>query len=153
MPANTSPGDTDRSPCLSIQGGHVSIERTAEMLAELFGAPVFTGFVASCVQRLSAVLTGFEADLKPALIAAPRLHHDETPVPLGGTTAYVYTARAEELVWYGALAAAAMPWWTASASWRVSPECCRRRLARVTTKYSGPARAVASWPRATVLCA
>jgi transposase len=82
--------------------GHVSMERTAEMLAELFGVAVSTGFVASCVQRLSAGLAGFETDLKQALIAAPRLHHDETPVPVGGTTAYVYTARTDDLIWYGA---------------------------------------------------
>jgi hypothetical protein len=51
--------------------GHVSRERTAQMLAELVGTPVSTGFVASCVQRLSARLAGFEADLKQALITAP----------------------------------------------------------------------------------
>jgi hypothetical protein len=82
--------------------GHVSMERTAEMLAELFGAPVSTGFVASCLARLSAGLAGFEAGLKQALVTAPRLHHDETPAPVNGTTAYVYTARTTDLVWYGA---------------------------------------------------
>lgn len=82
--------------------GHVSMERTAEMLAELFGAVVSTGFVASCLQRLSARLAGFETDLKQALITAPRLHHDETPVPVNGTTAYVYAARTTDLIWYGA---------------------------------------------------
>jgi transposase len=82
--------------------GHVSMERTAEMLAELFGIPVSTGFVASCLQRLSTRLAGFETDLKQALAAAPRLHHDETPVPVNGTTAYVYNARTTDLIWYGA---------------------------------------------------
>ena len=82
--------------------GHVSMERTAEMLAELFGTPVSTGFVASCLERLSARLSGFETDLKQALTAAPRLHHDETPVPVNGSTAYVYNARTLDLTWYGA---------------------------------------------------
>jgi transposase len=82
--------------------GHVSMERTAEMLAELFGAAVSTGFVASCLDRLSSTLAGFETDLKQALIAARRLHHDETPVPVGGGTAYVYNARTTDLIWYGA---------------------------------------------------
>lgn len=82
--------------------GHVSMERTAEMLAELFGVPVSTGFVASCLARLSTRLAGFEADLKQALVTAPRLHHDETPVPVNGSTAYVYTARTDDLIWYGA---------------------------------------------------
>lgn len=82
--------------------GHVSMERTAEMLAELFGCPVSTGFVASCLRRLSTRLVGFETDLKRALAAAPRLHHDETPVPVNGATGYVYTARTDNLIWYGA---------------------------------------------------
>jgi transposase len=82
--------------------GHVSMERTAEMLAELFGAPVSTGFVASCLTRLSARLAGFETDLKQALATAARLHHDETPVPVNGATAYVYAARTTDLIWYGA---------------------------------------------------
>jgi transposase len=81
--------------------GHVSMERTAEMLAELFGCPVSTGFVASCLTRLSAGLAGFEAGLKQALIAARRLHHDETPVPVNGATAYIYNARTPDLIWYG----------------------------------------------------
>lgn len=82
--------------------GHVSMERTAEMLAELFGTPVSTGFVASCLQRLATGLVGFEDELKQALIAAPRLHHDETPVPVNGGTGYVYNARTTDLIWYGA---------------------------------------------------
>lgn len=82
--------------------GHVSMERTAEMLAELFGVPVSTGFVASCLQRLSTRLAGFETDLKRALATAARLHHDETPVPVNGGTGYVYTARTTDLIWYGA---------------------------------------------------
>jgi hypothetical protein len=82
--------------------GHVSMERTAEMLAELFGVPVSTGFVASCLRRLSTRLAGFETDLKRALATAPRLHHDETPVPVNGATGYVYTARTTDLIWYGA---------------------------------------------------
>lgn len=82
--------------------GHVSMERTAEMLVELFGVPVSTGFVASCLARLSTRPAGFETDLKQALAAAPRLHHDETPVPVNGATAYVYNARTTDLIWYGA---------------------------------------------------
>ncbi|GAA2637707.1 IS66 family transposase [Streptomyces vastus] len=40
--------------------------------------------------------------MKRALAAAPRLHHDETPVPVNGVTGYVYTARTDNLIWYGA---------------------------------------------------
>ena len=64
--------------------GHVSMERTATLLADLLGCPVSTGFVASCLTRLADKLDGFEADLKDALAGAERLHHDETPVPVNG---------------------------------------------------------------------
>jgi hypothetical protein len=82
--------------------GHVSMERTATLLADLLGCPVSTGFVASCLTRLADKLDGFEADLKDALVGAERLHHDETPVPVNGGSGYVYAARADGLVWYGA---------------------------------------------------
>jgi len=82
--------------------GHVSMERTATLLADLLGCPVSTGFVASCLTRLADKLDGFEADLKDALAGAERIHHDETPVPVNGGTGYVYAARADGLVWYGA---------------------------------------------------
>jgi len=82
--------------------GHVSMERTATLLGDLLGCPVSTGFVASCLTRLADKLDGFEADLKDALAGAERIHHDETPVPVNGGTGYVYAARADGLVWYGA---------------------------------------------------
>src|SRR5664280_2065880 len=52
--------------------GHVSMERTATLLADLLGCPVSTGFVASCLTRLADKLDGFEADLKAALAGADR---------------------------------------------------------------------------------
>ena len=79
------------------------MERTATLLADLLGCPVSTGFVASCLTRLADKLDGFEADLKDALAGAePEYHHDETRVPVNGGTGYVYVARADGLVWYGA---------------------------------------------------
>jgi hypothetical protein len=47
---------------------------------------VSTGFVASCLQRLSTRLAGFDTELKRALATAPRLQNDETPVPVNGAT-------------------------------------------------------------------
>src|SRR5664280_609363 len=60
------------------------------------------GFVASCLTRLADKLDCCEADLKAALAGADQLYHDETPVPVNGGTGYVYAARADGLVWYGA---------------------------------------------------
>ena len=58
--------------------GHVSMERTATLLADLLGCPVSTGFVASCLTRLADQLDGFEADFKDAM---------HWPAPTGCTTA------------------------------------------------------------------
>jgi len=110
----------------------IGIERAADMMAALWGAPVSTGFVSSCLARLDTALTtaGFEDELKGALREQDVLGTDETPAPLTATGAaaeknedcsnpQVFTVRtmraytrgwagdrvddlAGDLVWYGA---------------------------------------------------
>jgi transposase len=110
----------------------IGIERAADMMASLLGAPVSTGFVSACLARLDAALTtaGFEEELKAALREQDVLGTDETPAPLTATGAaaeknedcsnpQVFTVRtmraytrgwagdpvedlAGDLVWYGA---------------------------------------------------
>ena len=109
----------------------IGIERAADMMAALLGAPVSTGFVSSCLARLDTALTtaGFEEELKAALREQDVLGTDETPAPLTATGAaaetgedctnpQVFTVRtmrdytrgwagdpqdlAGDLVWYGA---------------------------------------------------
>lgn len=110
----------------------IGIERAADMMAALLGAPVSTGFVSSCLARLDTALTtaGFEDELKGALREQDVLGTDETPAPLTATGAaaetdedcgnpQVFTVRtmrehtrgwagdpiedlAGDLVWYGA---------------------------------------------------
>ena len=109
----------------------IGIERAADMMAALLGAPVSTGFVSSCLARLDAALTtaGFEEELKAALREQAVLGTDETPAPLTATAVarekpdcsnpQVFTVRtmrdytrgwagdptqdlAGDLVWYGA---------------------------------------------------
>ncbi|MGV1010804.1 MAG: IS66 family transposase, partial [Dermatophilaceae bacterium] len=110
----------------------IGIERAADMMAALLGAPVSTGFVSSCLTRLNTALktAGFEEELKAALREQDVLGTDETPAPLTATGAaaetgedcsnpQVYTVRtlraytrgwagdpvedlAGDLVWYGA---------------------------------------------------
>ena len=62
----------------------IGIERAAGLMGALFKAPVSTGFVSRCLERLDAALTaaGFEDALKDALRAAGVLGTDETPAPL-----------------------------------------------------------------------
>jgi len=110
----------------------IGIERAAQMMAALLGAPVSTGFVSACLARLDTTLTaaGFEEELKAALREQEVLGTDETPAPLTATGAAAETGedcsnpqvftvrtmrdytrgwagdrardRAGDLVWYGA---------------------------------------------------
>ena len=98
----------------------IGIERAADLMSTLLGAPVSTGFISACLVRLDAALlaAGFEEALKDALKAADVLGTDETPAPLTARATgqedcgnpHVYTVRTmhgytdggEDLTWYGA---------------------------------------------------
>jgi hypothetical protein len=98
--------------------GQCSLERVAELLYGMFGIEVSTGWLGKLERRLDANLSGFEEDLKTALLAEPVLLGDETPVntitdsapidPVTGTAfirafhPYVFTVRSLDLVWLGA---------------------------------------------------
>jgi transposase len=88
--------------------GHMSIERAADLMGVLLDAPVSTGFTGGLIKRVADRLAGFETALKSRLRAALVLHHDETPARVAGDDddrlLYIYTARAERLVWFGAAA-------------------------------------------------
>jgi transposase len=98
----------------------IGVERAADLMGALLGAPVSTGFVSRCLVRLDAALTAasFEDALKDALRAAEVLGTDETPAPPATAAAraqdcgnpHVYTVRTmhaytgggPDLIWYGA---------------------------------------------------
>ena len=98
----------------------IGIERAADLMSTLLGAPVSTGFVSACLVRLDAALlaAGFEEALKDALKAADVLGTNESPAPLTTEatrqedcgnphvytvrTMHAYTAGGADLVWYGA---------------------------------------------------
>jgi len=98
----------------------IGIERAADLMSTLLGAPVSTGFVSRCLVRLDDALqaAGFEEALKDALKAADVLGTDESPAPLtteatgqedcGNPHVYTvrtmraYTGGGADLVWYGA---------------------------------------------------
>lgn len=104
----------------------IGVERAADMMSALLGAPVSTGYVSACLARLDAALTaaGFEEVLKAALCEQDVLGTDETPAPVtpSGAAAeaaktgqdisnpHVFTVRTlcsytgggPDLVWFGA---------------------------------------------------
>ena len=62
-----------------LHAQHCSVERTAQALSEMLGAPVSTGFVASLAKEAAGRLDPFLAELAEALVSSPVVHVDETP--------------------------------------------------------------------------
>src|SRR5271169_3020106 len=118
-PACYGPGVVDAATLLASTDV-IGIERAADLMDALLGAPVSAGFVSRCLVRLDAALitAGFEDVLKDALRTADVLGTDETPAPLtsaatsaeGCGNPHVYTVRTmraytgggPDLIWYGA---------------------------------------------------
>ena len=98
----------------------ISVERAAELMSDLLGVEVSTGYVSSCLVRLDGALekAGFEEVVKERLRGAGVVGTDETPASLttkatsakGCTNPHVFTVRTmaaytgggSDLVWYGA---------------------------------------------------
>jgi len=98
----------------------IGIERAAELMSDLLGAVVSTGYVSSCLVRLDRALSkaGFEEAVKERLRGADVVGTDETPASLttkatsvkNCTNPHVFTVRTmaaytgggSDLVWYGA---------------------------------------------------
>ena len=96
--------------------GHMSIERAADLMGVLPGAPVPAGFTGGLVARVAACLAGFETALKQRLRAAPVLHHDELAGDDSDRLLYIYTARPASWCGSGPPPGAVTPSWTPSAS-------------------------------------
>jgi transposase len=71
---------------------HLPVARTAELLGDVLGAPVSTGWLASLPEEAAAGLGGFHADLKARLISAPLLHVDETGGRTSGVREWIHVA-------------------------------------------------------------
>jgi transposase len=65
-------------------GQHLPVERTASLLADLFGTPMSTGTVAAWTARAAAGLEPFTAAARTALAGAEVVHVDETGLRVAG---------------------------------------------------------------------
>jgi transposase len=70
---------------------HLPIERTAELIADLLGVEVSTGWLCQVQLEAAGKLTGFIGDLKDRLAAEPVLHADETGTRVRTTKHWVHT--------------------------------------------------------------
>jgi transposase len=71
---------------------HLPVERAAQLLADVLGAPVATGTVAAVVAEGAAGLGGFVEVVREGLAGAPVVHFDETGARVAGRLRWVHSA-------------------------------------------------------------
>src|SRR3954462_12240368 len=75
-----------------VLGQHLPVERTAALLAELFGTPMATGTVSAWTVRAAAGLEPFTAAARAALTDAELVHLDETGLRVAGRLHWLHVA-------------------------------------------------------------
>jgi transposase/uncharacterized coiled-coil protein SlyX len=75
-----------------VLGQHLPVERTASLLAEVFGTPMAVGTVAAWTSRAAAGLTPFTAAARAGLTRAELLHADETGLRVAGRGHWLHVA-------------------------------------------------------------
>ena len=76
------------------------LERTGEVLAEVFGCPMSEGTVESAVGECHEQLAEPEAAIKQGVEGAKVAHFDETGVNMGGKTSWLHVASTPRLTFY-----------------------------------------------------
>src|SRR3954452_13754248 len=75
-----------------VLGQHLPVERTAALLAEVFGTPMSVGTVAAWTHRAAAGLEPFTAAARRALTEAEVVHADETGLRVAGRLHWLHVA-------------------------------------------------------------
>jgi transposase len=70
---------------------HLPVARTAELLSDVLGVPVSTGFLAGVIPEAAGGLGGFLARLKELLRESEVLHADETGARIAGVRRWFHT--------------------------------------------------------------
>ena len=71
---------------------HLPVDRAAQLLADVLGAPVATGTMAAVVAEGAAGLEEFVEVVREGLVAAPAVHFDETGARVAGRLHWVHSA-------------------------------------------------------------
>ena len=71
---------------------HLPVDRAAQLLADVLGAPVATGTLAAVLAEGAAGLNGFVEIVRAGLAAAPVAHFDETGARVAGKLHWVHSA-------------------------------------------------------------
>src|SRR5213080_4543847 len=75
-----------------VLGQHLPVQRTAGLLAEVFGTPMSVGTVAAWTSRAAAELEPFTAAARAALSQAELVHLDETGLRVAGRLHWLHVA-------------------------------------------------------------
>ena len=77
-----------------VSGHYIPVARAAQLLAQLAGLPVSTGWMAAVRSKAAALIgaSGFPDHVRDLLRSAPALHADETPARAAGGLRYVHLA-------------------------------------------------------------
>lgn len=78
-----------------LHAQHCSVERTAQALSEMLGAPVSTGFVASLAAEAAGSLAPFLSEVAERLVASPLAHVDETSDQVRTDTVWFHVCATE----------------------------------------------------------
>ena len=78
------------------------IERTAQILSDLFGVKLSTGSVQVSIAQAAQTLAPAVKRIAAAVSAAPVVHFDETGQRVGARLRWLHTACTPLLTWYGA---------------------------------------------------
>jgi len=78
--------------CYLLVYQHLPVDRAAQLLADVLGAPVATGTLAGVVAEGAAGLDGFVEVVGERLAAAPVAHFDETGARVAGRLHWVHSA-------------------------------------------------------------
>jgi hypothetical protein len=76
----------------SIAGQHLPVARAAELLSQVCGAPVSTGWLAGLASEAAEGLSPFLAELRAQLAAEDVLHADETGARISGARYWFHVA-------------------------------------------------------------
>ncbi len=79
---------------------HLPVARTAELMSDVLGAPVSTGWLSSLLPAAAGRLAGFLAATQDALRSAPVAHFDETGGRVAGRLWWVHVACTGEATLY-----------------------------------------------------
>jgi transposase len=77
---------------VSVPGQHLPVERSAGLLAEVFGTPMAAGTVAAWTSRAAAGLAPFTAAARAGLARADVVHADETGLRVAGRLHWLHVA-------------------------------------------------------------